>query len=57
MDDRIRELYEILRISYEETEKNPSTYDMKTYYEKCGITIDVPTTVNNFSIMTISNDN
>jgi hypothetical protein len=52
MEARIKELYETLGIAYKLPEKNNAgNYDIRTPYEKCGTTINIPITAGNSTIV------
>lgn len=51
MEKEINELCETLKIVTNENEDYPNYYDTNTPYEKCGITISVPTTVGSSTVI------
>ena len=48
-NEKILELYKLLGITQDEYPQYPQSYDINTPYEKCSITVNVPTTIGNAS--------
>jgi hypothetical protein len=53
MEDKIIELYKLLEITPNEAADYPHEYDNYTPFEKCTLTINVPTTIGNGTTLSL----
>ncbi|MDR2610722.1 MAG: hypothetical protein LBC58_04625 [Clostridiales Family XIII bacterium] len=51
MDKEIQELFETLNIATKDEDAYSKAYEISTPFEKCGITINIPTTVGSSTII------
>ncbi|MDR3283644.1 MAG: hypothetical protein LBS97_00505 [Treponema sp.] len=54
MEEKIMELYKLLEITPTEAADYPHNYDNYTPFEKCALTINVPTTIGNGTTFVIN---
>ncbi|MDR1319995.1 MAG: hypothetical protein LBK56_01005 [Gracilibacteraceae bacterium] len=47
MEDKIKELFDLLGLSVQNVNEMPRYIDTDTPFEKCGITVRIPTTISN----------
>ena len=53
-DVEIQRLYDTLQIRSDRLENSPRPYNTSAQFEKCGITVDIPTTVSNATTISTS---